>query len=95
MSKSLPDGDAKVTSIAPPVECGGGLLGSKSGIAITSIAGKMSMVIPIIFGYFLYGDQLTTMRIVGILIALFAVYLSSSPSENVSEEPKKKNSIQK
>ncbi|MFM2156448.1 MAG: hypothetical protein RL516_1197 [Bacteroidota bacterium] len=69
------------------------LTAQKSGIAITSIAGKMSMVIPIIFGYFLYGDQLTTMRIFGILIALFAVYLSSSPSENASEEPKKKNWI--
>lgn len=69
------------------------LTAQKSGIAITSIAGKMSMVIPIIFGYFLYGDQLTTMRIVGILIALFAVYLSSSPSETTSEEPTKKNWI--
>ncbi len=69
------------------------LTAQKSGIAITSIAGKMSMVIPIIFGYFLYGDQLTTMRIVGILIALFAVFLSSSSSGNTSEEPKKKNWI--
>ena len=63
----------------------------KSGIAITSIAGKMSMVIPILFGYFLYNDQLTMARIAGILLALTAVYLSSSPSNNDSANSSKKN----
>ncbi len=63
----------------------------KSGIAITSIAGKMSMVIPILFGYFLYNDQLTVYRIVGILLALSAVYLSSSTSDGDTAKTSKKN----
>jgi hypothetical protein len=63
----------------------------KSGIAITSIAGKMSMVIPILFGYFLYNDKLTLLRIIGISLALFAVYLSSSPSKKDDGKTSNKN----
>ena len=57
------------------------LTAQKSGIAITSIAGKMSMVIPITAGVFLYQDQMTLLRIIGIALALVSVYLASVHAE--------------
>lgn len=53
------------------------LTAQKAGVAITSIAGKMSMVIPICAGIMLYGDQITAQRIIGMALAIVAVVLSS------------------
>lgn len=49
----------------------------KNGVSVTSIAGKMSVVVPVLFGVFLYNESVTFFKIVGIIIALIAVYLSS------------------
>ncbi|RCS27535.1 DMT family transporter [Polaribacter sp. WD7] len=49
----------------------------KNGVSVASIAGKMSVVIPVFFGVFLYGESVTFLKIVGITIALLAVYLAS------------------
>lgn len=49
----------------------------KSGIAVTSIAGKMSMVIPILAGIYLYHESVNSMKITGIFIAISAVILSN------------------
>ena len=59
----------------------------KNGVSVTSVAGKMSVVIPIFFGLFLYNESVTVLKIIGIIIALVAVYLAS-----VKEE---KNAIKK
>jgi drug/metabolite transporter (DMT)-like permease len=48
----------------------------RSGIAITSVISKMSVVIPVIAGVILYGDRLKPLLIVGIIIALAAFYLT-------------------
>ena len=58
------------------------LTAQKSGVAVTSIAGKMSMVIPIIAGVGLYGDKITFVRLCGIAVAITAVVLSSIKKEN-------------
>jgi drug/metabolite transporter (DMT)-like permease len=58
----------------------------KNGVSVTSIAGKMSVVVPVIFGVILYNESVTFLKLVGILIALLAVYLSS-----VKEQRSKKN----
>ncbi len=47
------------------------------GVTVTSVAGKMSMIIPISAAIWLFGDQLTVLKIVGIAIALLAVYFST------------------
>lgn len=52
------------------------------GVAIASIISKMSVVIPIIAGVILYKEQLDVFKIAGILLALFAVYLTSGKSNN-------------
>lgn len=49
----------------------------KNGVSVASIAGKMSVVVPVLFGVFLYNESVTFFKIVGIIIALIAVYLSS------------------
>lgn len=49
----------------------------KNGISITSVASKMSVIIPIIFGVYLYNEKAGILKITGILIALIAVFLAS------------------
>lgn len=55
----------------------------RNGVSVASVAGKMSVVIPIFFGIFLYQESLTVLKILGIVIALVAVYLSSIKKEKV------------
>ena len=50
----------------------------RHGIAITSIAGKMSMVIPIAAGFMLYNESVTFFKLIGIILALSAVYISNN-----------------
>ena len=46
------------------------------GIAVSSIASKMSMVIPICIGFYLYGESIDAQRMLGMALALPAVVLS-------------------
>ncbi len=49
----------------------------RSGLSVVSVATKMSVVIPIIFGLLYYKESLGFLKGFGILLALFAVYLAS------------------
>lgn len=49
----------------------------KVGIAITSVATKISLCIPVLFGYWYYNDTMNAYKIVGILLALVSVYFTS------------------
>lgn len=53
----------------------------KNGVSVASISGKMSVVIPILFGVFLYNESVTFLKVLGIVIALVAVYLASVKDE--------------
>lgn len=53
----------------------------KNGVSVASVAGKMSVVIPVFFGVFLYNESVTFLKILGIFIALVAVYLASVKEE--------------
>ena len=53
----------------------------KNGVSVASVAGKMSVVIPVFFGVFLYNESVTFLKIFGIIIALIAVYLASVKEE--------------
>ncbi|EDM43280.1 hypothetical protein SCB49_00957 [unidentified eubacterium SCB49] len=58
------------------------------GISVVSIATKMSVVIPIIFGILYYKESLGIFKGTGILLALVAVYLASIKSKiNLSIKP--------
>lgn len=53
------------------------LASQKNGVSVASVASKMSVVIPVIFGVWLYDESLSFFKVLGIVLALFAVYLSS------------------
>lgn len=48
----------------------------KAGISITSIAGKMSVVFPIIFSIFYFNEDVTILKIFAIFIALTSIVLT-------------------
>ncbi len=52
----------------------------RSGLSVVSVATKMSVVIPIIFGLVYYRESLNILKLIGILLALIAVYLASIKS---------------
>lgn len=54
----------------------------KDGITTTTIANKLSMVIPVAFALWLYGDNMTLTKGIGILLAAPAVYLSSKRTDD-------------
>lgn len=64
------------------------LTSQKNGLSVASVAGKMAVVIPVIFAIIVYKEQLTILSGLGILIALFAVYFTSV-KENVLTFDKK------
>ncbi|AKA36599.1 EamA family transporter [Flagellimonas lutaonensis] len=49
----------------------------ENGVSVASVATKMSLVIPVLLGVILYQEKLSYLNIVGILLALIAVYFAS------------------
>ncbi|GEQ86664.1 hypothetical protein ULMS_21720 [Patiriisocius marinistellae] len=49
----------------------------RSGLSVVSVATKMSLVIPILFGLIYYKESLGIYKGIGMLLALVAVYLAS------------------
>lgn len=66
-----------------------GLSSQKVGIAITTVASKMSVVIPITFSLFYDPyDQITTLKISGIVLALLAVFLTVYRKRTIDFDPR-------
>lgn len=64
----------------------------RSGLSVVSVATKMSVAIPVLFGIFLYRESTEPAKLIGIILALIAVYLTSiKRSEGIAI--KKKNLI--
>jgi drug/metabolite transporter (DMT)-like permease len=57
-----------------------------NGVASTSIAVKMSMAISLIFMIIGYGESVTILKILGILLAFVGVYLVSKPSKSENSQ---------
>lgn len=60
----------------------------KAGVAIASVANKLSLVIPFVFSIYLYHEKATVLKLLGIAVALAAVYLTM---KRESTEKKKIN----
>lgn len=58
----------------------------KLGVSVASVATKMSLVIPVLFGEYLYNEQLTILEVLGIILALFAVYYASYKEKKLKAE---------
>jgi drug/metabolite transporter (DMT)-like permease len=52
------------------------------GVALTTVANKMSVVIPVVLAIWLYGDPLTPTKVMGIFLALVSVWMSTPRSES-------------
>lgn len=55
------------------------------GVGVTSVATKMSLVIPVLLSVLYFNDVLSFFQIFGILLALLAVYLASSTKNPVHQ----------
>jgi len=55
-----------------------GLTTARKSVAVASLATRLSVAIPTVAAFLLYGDLLTIFKISGILASLLALYLSSS-----------------
>ena len=58
------------------------LTSQKNGLSVASVSSKMSVVIAIVFGVWYYEENLSPIKFIGILLALIAVYLTSSKEKN-------------
>lgn len=56
----------------------------KLGVSVASVASKMSLVIPVLFGLLLYQEELSILKSIGILIALAAVYFASVKERSIT-----------
>ena len=58
-----------------------GITTQKNGLSVVSVATKMSVVVPVLFGLLYYNENLGAIKLFGIGIALIAVYLTSNKSD--------------
>ena len=59
-----------------------------SGVAVTTIAGKLSMVIPILFSIIYFSEKTSIFKISGLVLATVAVFLTSYRSVSQSKNLK-------
>jgi drug/metabolite transporter (DMT)-like permease len=57
-----------------------GFTTQKIGVAVASVANKLSLVIPFVASIYLYSEPYTALKVAGIVIALLAVFLTCLPS---------------
>ncbi|MGB8194228.1 MAG: EamA family transporter [Chitinophagaceae bacterium] len=71
-----------------------GFTTQKMGVAVASVANKLSLVIPFVFSVILYNEKATWLKITGIAIALAAVVLTCYPKkkQGASTEQGKRHS---
>jgi len=53
------------------------LTAQRNGLSVASVASKMSVVIPVVFGLYAYNESLGFQKVFGIILALVAVYLTA------------------
>jgi drug/metabolite transporter (DMT)-like permease len=60
----------------------------KVGVAISSVANKMSLVIPVVAGILLYGESLIGLKLLGVIVAILSVVMVTYPKKGVKIESK-------
>src|SRR5574341_1327960 len=56
-----------------------GFTAQRLGVAIASLASRLSVAIPSLLAFFFYGDSLTVVKVAGLCAALAALYLCTAP----------------
>ncbi len=54
----------------------------KAGISVTIVASKMSVVVPILFSIIAFREQVTQMKVIGLLLALVGIVLTVYPEKS-------------
>ena len=70
-----------------------GFTTQKLGVAVASVANKLSLVIPFVFSIYLYNENATVLKIAGIAVALAAVILTCYPSQKNNSDAKKSKQL--
>lgn len=65
-----------------------GLSAKKSGVAITSVASKMSVIVPVMFSILYYNERVTAAKVIGITLALIAVLLATYKKKSDAVDPR-------
>jgi drug/metabolite transporter (DMT)-like permease len=58
-----------------------GISSQKAGVSVTSVANKMSVVLPVVFGFIFLSEGVTGLKIVGIFLAMVALYFTTLRSD--------------
>ncbi len=75
-----------------------GLTVSVFGAAISAVTQRMSLVIPVLIAFLYYGEAATVFKIIGIILALVAVYLTnykSKDEKSLAKTAAENNSVSK
>lgn len=64
-----------------------GITTQKNGVAVASVANKLSLIIPVILSVYLYHETVAGFKLVGVLLALAAVALTCYPAAKKGEHP--------
>jgi drug/metabolite transporter (DMT)-like permease len=66
-----------------------GITAQKNGVAVASVANKLSLIIPVLISVYLYKEQLSGLQIVGVVVALAAVLFTCyQPSKSTTASTK-------
>lgn len=68
-----------------------GFTAQRISVSVASVANKLSLVIPFVFSIYLYNEQVTVLKILGLGVALVAVVATCMPSRR--EEAHQTNSL--
>lgn len=60
----------------------------KIGIAISTVANKMSVIIPVIFAFVVFHDQISFLKIMGLILALIGVYFTTTNGKKLNFDKK-------
>ncbi len=63
-----------------------GFTAQKIGIAVSSVANKLSLIIPVILSVYLYNETVAGWKLVGVIIALVAVILTCYPKKSEDDK---------
>lgn len=67
-----------------------GLTTQKIGVAVASVANKLSLIIPVILSVYLYDETVAGWKLAGVILALVAVILTCYPRQAKQEQTGKK-----
>lgn len=73
-----------------------GITAQKNGVAVASVATKLSLIIPVVLSVYLYNESVAGWKLVGVILALLAVILTCFPDkkmQQVDQKSHKFNSI--